>query len=109
MITKPVTSSYFPVNDLVGREAKGCGALAQGRTDSHVPDRSWSAGELRGQRSHRTGRCHVRASVACGAGGAAYRHGDPRAGRGAVEVDQRVSGAVRLKAVRVAVGARGRV
>ena len=49
------------------------------------------------------------ASVAGGAGGAAYRHGNLRAGRGAVEVDQRISGAVRLIAVRVAVGARDRV
>src|SRR5580698_1967134 len=47
-------------------------------------------------------------SVAGGAGGAADGHGDLGAGRGAVEVDQRVAGAVGLIAVGVAVGGRGR-
>src|ERR1700678_3796546 len=45
--------------------------------------------------------------VAGGAGGSADGHGDPDAGRGAVEVDQRVAGAVGLVAVGVAVRGRG--
>src|ERR1022692_39994 len=49
------------------------------------------------------------ASVAGGAGRAADGDGDLGAGRGAVQVDQRVSGAVGLIAVGVAAGGRGGV